>query len=304
MISGKKKIRIFSAFLFLLFLCACGEDESGEKDTDFKSSTRKTFRVLSANLTSGSSQSYEDAGKRILTGLKPDIALIQEFNYKSSGESDLKSFIQEVFGEDFYFYRGLSHSCGYREIPNGIVSRFPILEKGTWRDDYNSCRGFDWAVIDIPGENELLALSIHLKSGESSGSVRARETAALVELIKDKREEGWYLIVGGDFNTYNRDEECVKNLSEILKTDVPHPSDDRNSNSSNDRRKPYDWLLTDSNLDTLQIPVTVGSMTSEHGHLFDTRRHSDFSDLSPIEQGDSAVSGMQHMALIKEFKIR
>ncbi|MEI2725325.1 MAG: hypothetical protein V9H26_17940 [Verrucomicrobiota bacterium] len=43
-----------------------------------------TVRVLAANLSSGSNQRYETPGLNILTGLKPDVIALQEFNVGNS----------------------------------------------------------------------------------------------------------------------------------------------------------------------------------------------------------------------------
>ena len=89
-------------------------------------------RIVAANLTSGNQQSYspdnethtndEGAGGRILKGLKPDVVLIQEFNT----EIGTQQWVTETFGADYKFAKedGLG-------IPNGIVSRFPIVARAS-----------------------------------------------------------------------------------------------------------------------------------------------------------------------------
>ena len=68
--------------------------------------TNVTVRVMAANLTSGTGQSYEAAGIRIFQGLKPDIVAIQEFKYNSStSDTQLRQLVDTAFGTSFYYYR-------------------------------------------------------------------------------------------------------------------------------------------------------------------------------------------------------
>jgi len=69
-------------------------------------STSQTIRILTANLTSGNGQDYDPGhGNRILQGLDPDIALIQEMSYLSNtpglarlGGRDLRSRVRLLPG--------------------------------------------------------------------------------------------------------------------------------------------------------------------------------------------------------------
>ena len=57
------------------------------------------IRVVASNLTSGSAQSYDPGhGARILRGLKPDIALMQEFNIGDNSEQAVRRFVSDTFG--------------------------------------------------------------------------------------------------------------------------------------------------------------------------------------------------------------
>jgi hypothetical protein len=81
-----------------------------------------TVRVVAANLTSGNNQRYETPGLNILTGLKPDVVALQEFNVSNSfglnTPSALSNMVATTFGSNFVYYR----ESGYA-IPNGIISR-------------------------------------------------------------------------------------------------------------------------------------------------------------------------------------
>src|SRR6266404_8818564 len=123
-------------------------------------------RVMTANLTTGNNQSYLTPGLDILTGLKPDVVAIQEFNYSSTTTNGVntpaafREMIDNTFGTNFFYFRESYTASG--DIPNGIISRYPILASGSWVDTQVANRGFAWAQIDIPGTNDLYVVSVHL----------------------------------------------------------------------------------------------------------------------------------------------
>ena len=90
-----------------------------------------TVRVMAANLN-GNTQSYQPFALRIFQGLKPDVVAIQEFNYGNNAASDFRSMLDTAFGTNFVYYREPFNGSG--DIPNGIISRWPILNSGSWAD--------------------------------------------------------------------------------------------------------------------------------------------------------------------------
>ena len=128
------------------------------------------LRIVAANLTSGTGQDYDlGHGNRILQGLKPDVCLVQELNYLSNTASDIRSWVDSVFGSSFHYFREAGGG-----IPNAVVSRYPILAAGEWDDTTLSDRDFVWARLDIPGDKDLWVISVHLKA--SSGIAFASST--------------------------------------------------------------------------------------------------------------------------------
>src|SRR5439155_6587291 len=113
-------------------------------------------RVMAANLTTGTNQRYETPGLDILKGLAPDVVAIQEFNYASTSSNGIntvaafREMLDTTFGTNFVYFR----ESGYN-IPNGVISRYPIIASGSWDDPSVSDRGFAWAQIDLPGTNDL-----------------------------------------------------------------------------------------------------------------------------------------------------
>jgi endonuclease/exonuclease/phosphatase family metal-dependent hydrolase len=262
----------------------------------------RRVRIVAANTTSGTSTSYEPLESiRLFQGLKPDVALLQEVRYKSNSDGDLRAFVDTAFGTSYAFYREPAPGGTANDIPNGIVSRFPIVESGSWDDPNADNRGFAWAKIEIPNaEHPLWAVSVHFLT--SSGSARNAEAVALVAKIKEVVPEGDYLVVGGDYNTAVRTETCITTLSEVLTAAEPWPDDGAgNDNTNGPRNKPFDWLLVDEDLTALHIPVRVGTRTFAAGLVFDSRVYEPLVNVAPIQAGDSEALNMQHMPVVRDF---
>ena len=262
---------------------------------DAPSSTH--LRVVAGNLTSGDHQAYLDPGIRIFRGLRADIALVQEFNFGGSSPAELQSFVDQAFGPGFTMARGATG----QQIPNGIVSRFPILASGEWQDSESPNREYVWAQIDIPGPIDLYAISVHLLS--SNQGRRNTEAGELVQNISSLPADA-YVVLGGDFNTDSRSEPCIQTLSSVLVTGGPFPVDQANRSETNaTRQKPYDWVLASDTLDALEIPVMIGANQFDHGFVGDTRVYVPLADLSPALKDDSGAPSMQHMAVVRDFEL-
>ncbi|MFB1481202.1 lamin tail domain-containing protein [Corallococcus sp. RDP092CA] len=256
------------------------------------------LRLMAANLSSGTGQDYDPGhGIRIFQGTDPDVVMIQEFNYKTDSAADIRSFVDTAFGTGFSYYRESG-----AQIPNGIISRYPIIASGEWDDTQVSNRDFAWARIDIPGPKDLWAISVHLLT--SNSSVRNTEASNLVKFINANVPASDYLVIGGDFNTGSRSEAAFSTLSSVVSTASPYPADrNGNTNTNASRKSPYDHVLVDSDLRAYQTAVVIGSSSFANGLVADTRVYSPISEISPALSGDSGASGMQHMGVIKDFLI-
>lgn len=258
----------------------------------------KRLRVMAANTTSGNNQSYDPGeGLRIFQGLKPDVALIQEFNYGDNGDKTIRGFVDDAFGPSFAYYRETG-----AQIPNGVASRYPILASGTWTDPKVSNRGFAWARIDIPGSTDLWAVSIHLLT--SSAANRDAEAVAIVAEVKKNVPSADYVVIGGDLNTGTRTEACLTTLGQVVSTAAPYPADNNGKDfTSGPRSKPHDWVMPSPNLRSLATPVVIGAQSFMNGLVFDSRVYTPLTDVAPVMMGDSAASNMQHMAVIEDFML-
>jgi endonuclease/exonuclease/phosphatase family metal-dependent hydrolase len=255
------------------------------------------LRLVTGNLTSGNNQAYEAPGIRIFRGVAPDVAMVQEFNVATNSAADLRSFVDQAFGTEFSFVRGAASG----QIPNGIVSRYPIVDRGEWLDTEVANRDFVWARIDIPGPTDLVAISVHLLT--SSATERNLEAGELVQNIGGLPADA-YVVLGGDFNTDTRTESCVQTLSAVLATGGPPPADQANLSTTNSpRSKPYDWVLVNTALEALATGVTIGDNVLDHGLVVDTRVYTPIADLAPALAGDSGEPNMQHMAVVRDFTL-
>ncbi len=263
------------------------------------------IRIMAANTTSGNNQSYLDPGDRIFQGLDPDIALIQEFTIGSGSSQDATTttnWVAANFGPGFHWYR----EPGNEQIPNGIVSRWPIVASGQIDDDNVSNRDHAWARIDIPGDKDLWVASVHLLTS-SSGNRNSQAQVLVNGFNALNIPAGDYVVIGGDFNTDSRSESAVGTFRSYLGVSsgqefIPRDGggdDDTNAN----RNKPYDWVLVDSDLNAFHDSVRIGANTFPGGLVFDSRVYSPLSDVAPVQSGDSGATNMQHMAVIKDYVV-
>ncbi|MFC1465717.1 MAG: endonuclease/exonuclease/phosphatase family protein [Candidatus Brachytrichaceae bacterium NZ_4S206] len=255
-------------------------------------------RVMAANLTSGNFQSYETPGINILKGLKPDVVAINEFRYNNStNHSQARALVDLALGTNFHFFKEVAP--GYT-IPNGIISRWPILEAGTWNDTQVPDRGFAWARIDLPGTNDLYVVSAHLHAAGGPSS-RAIEATNLKALIQSHFPTNAWLIVAGDFNTDSRSESAMTTFKTFLSDDAVPVDQAGDPDTNAGRNKPYDYVLPSFSLVNFLTPVVIGTNSFPAGLVFDSRVYTPLSDVPPVVSSDSDALNMQHMAVVKNF---
>lgn len=263
------------------------------------------LRIVASNTSSGNYQQYETAGIHILQALRPDVALMQEFNVGGTNDTAaVNAFVASTFGSGYTWYR---EPVPGANIPNGIVSKYPILAAGEWDDTTVSDRDFVWARIDIPGPIDLYVISVHLLT--SSSGNRDTQAGEIINTFLPTLNvpANAYVAVGGDFNTSSRTEACISTFSAKFVTSSPYPvGQDGNYNTNAGRSSPYDWVLASPTLNALKTSTVFGSFSYANGLVFDTR---DFTQtelnaaFSPALVADSGASSMQHMAIVRTFTI-
>jgi endonuclease/exonuclease/phosphatase family metal-dependent hydrolase len=262
------------------------------------------LRAVAANLTSDHLQSYspdnsnhsnpEGAGARILKALKPDIVLIQEFNTSIP----VRQWINQTLGEEFAFFREEG-----MQIPNGIISRHPIVASGAWNDPVLDNREFAWALIRLPGGRDLWAVSLHLHS--KGAESRTRQAAALVRFIRKHVPKDALLLVGGDLNTRQTAEPCFQKLAAVVVIPENPPADQLGTIHTNaPRNRPYDWVFASGSLEHHSVPLILADQTFPHGLVFDSRVFEPLEKVPPVQKDDSGMPNMQHMAVARDFLIR
>ena len=262
------------------------------------------LRVMAANISCGPSLNYGPVeAVRIFQGLHPDVVLIQELKVGANSTAELDAYVSTTFGATFSYYR--EQGAGF-DIPNGIISRYPILASGTWVDPAVANRGFAYAKLALPGPHPLWAISLHLLT--TGATQRSTEVVELVKQVKAVVPPEDYLVLGGDFNTATRNEDCIANsvtgLAAIVGTAAPYPADGAgNANTSLARSKPHDWVLADPDLGPLSVPVAIGQGSFAAGLVFDSRVYMPLADVAPVQATDSAAQNMQHMPVVRDFRI-
>ena len=257
------------------------------------------IRIMAANLN-GNTQSYQPFALRILQGLKPDVVCIQEFNYGGNAAADFRSMLDTCLGTNYVYYR--EPFTGNGDIPNGIISRFPIVAAGSWADTVQSSpnRGFAWAQIGIPGTNALYVVSVHLLT--SSAANRGAEAANLQALIRANFPTNAWVVVAGDFNTDTRTELPTMTTFGSYLSDTPIPDDGHgNAYTSGGRNHPHDYVLPSFNFTNVETASVLPSHAFPNGLVFDSSVYSPLSDVAPVQATDS--TNAQHMAVIKDFLI-
>lgn len=272
------------AYILLAFFCAtaaCGE------------STRGTLPVTiaSANLSDNTSQAYEDPGIRILQALHPDIVAIQEFNYKAGTSQDL---VRRLFGPGFHFAR----EKGGARLPNGILSRWPILASGQWEDPYVGNRSFAWATLDIPGPKPLHVVSVHLVQNHAER--RGPEARHLLQLIRKTFPEDDYVVLCGDLNINSRESEALAELTAWFDDSAQPADQEGNKNTNAGRSRPYDFVLPNPALAKHHVPTTLGGKKFPAGLVFDTRL---WSPPPPPAEWEDSSRNLQHLPVLKTFRI-
>lgn len=273
-------------------------------DVPLVTTSNYNVRVMAANLT-GNSQTYEPFALRIFQGLKPDVVAIQEFNYLNNTAASFRQMLDSAFGTNFSYFRESGYS-----IPNGIISRWPIRRAGSWIDSDAGVndRGFAWAEIDLPGPDDLVVVSVHLKasSGTENELRRGAQAAELKALIQASFPAFPQIIVAGDCNIFSPSEPAMNTFRSFL-TDDPVPTDaisSGNPNTNLGRNRRYDYVFPSPSLNARHAATLVGATAFPNGLVFDSRAYAtnfNLADVVPVQAGDSGLA--QHMAVVKDFHL-
>ncbi|MBX7100501.1 MAG: endonuclease/exonuclease/phosphatase family protein, partial [Myxococcaceae bacterium] len=255
-------------------------------------------RAVAANLSSGNFQSYDGGhGARILMALQPDVVMLQEFNVGDNSTAAVQAFVDATFDGGFFWVRGASG----QQIPNGVVSRWPVLAQGEWADPQVLNRAFTYAQVDLPGPRDLWLVSVHLLT--SNAMDRGLEAKALARALNLQVPAKDFLVIAGDMNTTSRSELAFDNLQGRVVVTGPYPTDQQGVDGTNGSRVyPFDNVLASPCLQKNQVPVQLAGSSLDGGLVFDTRKFTPV--VPPALSTDSAAPMMQHMAVVKDFLVQ
>jgi hypothetical protein len=264
------------------------------------------LRIMSWNVTKLSRKAGIET-VRIIQGLAPDVALIQEWYVDYPVRDDIEGWVEAAFGDGFSYHRAES---GY--FKNGIVSRWPITASGSWPDLQKPNYNHDWAIIDIPGPTDLQIVSAHLDASDQN--VKIGQIKDIIDYIELNFSNSHYLMLGGDFNTANRNSEPIPTLLDeanwsgscwVTISDGT-PQDQNGDDDTNlNRSYNYDWLVPNTLLGARITPLDLGGDGGPYlgGIVFDSRVFTPLSAVAPILYGDTANGDQDHCPIVKSYDI-
>ncbi len=112
-----------------------------------------------------------------------------------------------------------------------------------------------------------------------------------------------WIVVAGDLNTYNTNEAAIQVFNTFLKTSPDAVDNFGDPDTNAGRSAPYDHVYASYTFSTNQVATVIGAANYPNGLVFDSRVFIPLSEVSPVQPGDSGVTGMQHMAVLKDFRI-
>jgi hypothetical protein len=265
------------------------------------------LRVMSWNVSKLTTKAGIET-VRIIQGLQPDVACIQEWYVDYPADYDFSGWVSAAFGPEFVYHRA---SSGYQ--PNGIVSRWNILSSGSWPDLQRANYYHDWAVIDLPGDTNLQVVSVHLHSSDEG--IRIEQIKDVIDYIEANFSNSHYVMINGDFNTANRTSQPIPTLLNSANwsgscwvttsdgTPVDQVGGDDDTNLV--RTSNYDWLIPNLLLGNSIMDLDLGEDSGVYagGIVFDSRVFMPLSAVAPIQYGDTANGDQDHCPIMKSYDV-
>ncbi|HPQ85969.1 MAG TPA: Calx-beta domain-containing protein, partial [Actinomycetota bacterium] len=264
-----------------------------------------SFSLATANLTSGTNKidnatTWDESGQRLLGALLPDIVAMQEWVITNAS---YRAFVDANFGTEYDYY--VEPESDSQAMPNGVISRWPIVASNEWTDNYVGSRDYVHVKIDLPGTKDLNLISVHFNAGDlvSDITARANEAAELTNHIALANfGSSNYLAIAGDLNQSNRTDETVLTTLGNVVTDATQPEDKAGSKNTNPSdQRPYDFVLPDTALEAQHTALNYAGTGFASGLIFDTREWGDHQ--YPALGGDSEADNLTHLPVVKVFSL-
>lgn len=156
-----------------------------------------------------------------LQGLDPDLCLLQEVDTDATRSFHIdqsqmvrQAFLQygSVFASNFhsaYLAYPLQEMHGSVQAGLLTLSRYAVAqaERRSYPVDesfptrfFDLDRCFSVQRLPVEGGGELVLINSHMSAYDAGGTVRAAQLELLGGVLREEREKGNYVIVGGDFN--------------------------------------------------------------------------------------------------------
>jgi hypothetical protein len=93
-------------------------------------------------------------------------------------------------------------------------------------------------------------------------------------------------------------------MTSYLTDPSPVPNDSAGDADTNEpRSERYDCVFASPSLNALRVSSIIGSHSFTNGLVFDSAVYPTLGEVTPVQSGDSHVFQMQHMGVIKDYKI-
>ncbi|PKK93608.1 MAG: endonuclease [Tenericutes bacterium HGW-Tenericutes-6] len=191
------------------------------KDEDFVLDGGKSGRPDSKSVV----QTYLEGIESTLTENLFDFYLLQEVDLKARRSYLINQvlYLHEALGDDYSMQFAYNFKVPFVPFPLSFTDHIGYVESGlvtftkyevTASTRYQFPGAFDWplrvanlkrammiSVLDVENsDKDLYIINLHMSAYDGDGSLRAQEMALLQSYLETLKEEGHYVIVGGDFN--------------------------------------------------------------------------------------------------------
>lgn len=215
---------------------AYGQDYSFFMDTGEMKDGTKTRGKHGKGLSYESVKKNTDGSLEAVKGLDADFVLLQEVDEKADRSykiNQLEMFraldgYNSVYACNFHsaylFYpfndpHGASNAglvtLSKYEINSAVRRSYPVSTSLSKFLDLD--RAFSVCRYALESGEELVLVNSHMSAYDSGGTIRAKQLAFLNEFLKEEREKGSYVIVGGDFN------HDIADSAELFESDQKRP---------------------------------------------------------------------------------
>ena len=251
-----------------------GNDAAATQDAPASADGGPTsrVRVMAANLTSGSNQSYEAAGHRHLPGAAPGRRAHPGVQLRLGQPAHAR---RHRVRDGLLLLRGAAHGRHPRRrrepLPHPAVRRRgptpapPIAPSPTRA---STCRARSTSGPSACTCSRRAPPSARPRRRSCSGTSRPRCRRATTSSS------------AATSTPTPPSEQALTILSAAVVTAPPYPADQSgNTNSSINRNHPHDWVLASPGLAALEEPVVIGAGTFATGLVFDSRVYTPLSDV-------------------------